>query len=67
MLADVDYESLTPHSLALSQHGEIAVGLPFFVHLLTPANPGWLHQWLVPSTCTRFEYRRFLCVCTGRD
>jgi hypothetical protein len=69
VLSDVKYESMSPHSVALGPNGEIAVGLRFFVDLLTPGQPRYRHQWSVPTKCMRFEERErpFGCFCTGRD
>jgi hypothetical protein len=69
VLSDVKYESMSPHSVALGPNGEIAVGLRFFVDLLTPGQPRYRHQWSVPTKCTRFKERDrpFGCFCTGRD
>jgi len=61
------YDLLHPNSMTQSSSGVIYVGMRHFVTRLTPINTGYKEEWLVPSTCKRFEKLGFDCVCMAEE
>ena len=63
-LMAVDYGRLAPNSVVGTRDGAIYVGLRMFVARLVPDGSGFIHEWLLPSTCPKgLEFREMVCSC----
>lgn len=64
-LAAVDWSGLEPNSVVLGEHGDIVVGLRFFVTALRPSANGYRQDWYIPPSCALFNDSQFECSCIG--
>lgn len=52
-----------PNSIVARSEGTIFIGMRLFVLRLTPNSTGYNEDWLLPSSCRKFEMRQLDCVC----
>jgi len=62
-------EDLTyPTSVVVDEHGDIYVGMRFFVLRLVPASGAvYRPQWLMSKKCQSFKIVKRICTCTAPD
>ena len=66
-IAEVTYAGLQPRSMAISESGEIYIGMNRFVVRLTPTQGSYQEAWFVPEGCQRFRMTEDSCTCSASD
>jgi hypothetical protein len=65
-LAESDYGSLYPTSIAVTPDGTVYAGMRNFVTRFVPKDGSYKEEWLVPDSCAHFtvDKRNLRCVCS---
>jgi hypothetical protein len=58
---------IIPESIVVDKHGDIYVGMRFFVFRLRERQGKIESEWLMRSECERYKTVRYTCSCTGHE
>lgn len=62
-LGSIDFDGLNPNSVAEMPDGVVYVGMRHFLARFNAAAPSSRVEWLLPTTCARFEMSGKSCEC----